>query len=322
MSYSRRTILGRTGLASAAIAGVAHGIGTVGAADANDSSVGRIDGTVTDFGHPIDAATVAFEDASGLDETSAVDESATQDSADTAEIDDDPLATETDDDGSYAQSLDSGSYRMTVTADGYTTATRSVTIDPEDAVTVDIQLDPAWGPEEGMIDLDVTPAGGGSTLPSYVTIYGDEVYEAFAPRGSIPDPTQGGRGFVVSEGWWEIRVSNANGFSDGYKRVYVEAGDTVRPWIELNEGDQTISSTGSLVGQFTDDSGDPIADSTLTIDDDAVPIADDGSFERTVDHGRYEVEATAPGYESKSGTVDIRFARTTELIVTLDPDEQ
>ncbi|MFC4541483.1 carboxypeptidase regulatory-like domain-containing protein [Halosolutus amylolyticus] len=293
MTHSRRTILQRTGLAGTAIVGGATG--TVGASD--DA---RVDGTITDFGSPVAGATVTFDGEGAGSEGE--------------------LTTESDEDGSFSRTLSPGTYTMTVAADGYAEETRSVAVESGDAVTVTVQLDRSWGPGEGELELDVTRRGGGRTIPSYVTVYGDEVYGEYAPRGSIPDPDQHGRGFVVSEGWWEIRVSNVDGYSDGYAAVYVPADETVRPWVQLSAGEETIARMGTIAGRILGGSSVPIADATVTVDGEPIPIAADGTFETDVAHGRHEVEASAPGYEPRRRTVEARFGRTTTLPVRFATD--
>lgn len=54
--------------------------------------------------------------------------------------------------------------------------------------------------------------------------------------------------------------------------------------------------------------GVPVADATVT-------------FELTLEHGRHRIEASAVGYERVSGDVQVKFGRTTELTVTLRPDD-
>ncbi|MCW8172387.1 hypothetical protein D8S78_07135 [Natrialba swarupiae] len=44
----------------------------------------------------------------------------------------------------------------------------------------------------------------------------------------------------MSEGWWEVRITDAAGYDDGYDEVYVEAGETELAWAKLEEGDATI----------------------------------------------------------------------------------
>ena len=291
MTHSRRTVLGRTSLAGAAIVSAMHTVGAVGAADADDA---EIVGTVTDFGVPVADATVTV---------------------------DGDTTTTTDDDGSYSTSLEPGSYAVLVTAAGYDEARTSVVVEPGTTATADVQLDPAWGPGMGDLEVFATPVGGGPTVPSYVTIYGDEEYGIFLPRGAIPDDRSWDRGFLVSEGWWEVRVSSADGYSDGYERIYVEEGETVLAWVELPEGEETISGPGTLNGRIVDNTDEPIDDATLTVDGERIPIDDDGGFERDVDHGRHEVAVTATGYYGKQGVVDVRFARTTNVLVRLDPEQ-
>lgn len=291
MIHSRRTFLERTTVAGATVVGATNAIGTVGASD----DEARVEGTVAEFGHPVEDATVEFDREN-----------------------DDAIATETDEDGAFARSIASGTYVMTVTADGYGDETRSISIGAGETVTANVRLEPTWGSGEGELEVFATKVGGGRTIPCHVTVYGDEVYDTVAPLGSVPDDENWGRGFVVSEGWWEIRVSNADGYSDGYERVYVEDGETAFGWVELSEGEETIPHTGTLAGRLTDASGEPIDDATLAIGGERVSIGADGSFEREVPHGRHEVAASAPGFDSKRGTVEVRFARTTNLSVTLD----
>jgi hypothetical protein len=53
------------------------------------------------------------------------------------------LAVLSDDDGRYEWTLDPGKYEITVSADGYQTQTKNVTVEPGDAAPLDFVLQPS-----------------------------------------------------------------------------------------------------------------------------------------------------------------------------------
>lgn len=287
MVRNRRTFLRRTSVVTAGLLGSANAIGF---ATATESTEGRVEGTVTYFDGPVEDATVAFDD----DITASTDES-----------------------GAYSRSLESGTYEIEVSADGYADVTGTITVPAGDSITADVTLEREWGPETGYLEVYVAPAGGGSTLPSYVTIYGPDEHSIFTYGGTIPDGMRWTNGFRVDEGWWEIRVSNVSGYGDGYEEVYVEGGESTRARVFLPEGDREIPETGTIEGRVTTASGDVISDATVTIGDRRV-FVDEGAFDLELPHGRYDVVATADGYGTQRGDVEVKFGRTTGLTVELE----
>ncbi|WP_440765030.1 carboxypeptidase-like regulatory domain-containing protein [Natronorubrum sp. DTA7] len=123
----------------------------------------------------------------------------------------------------------------------------------------------------------------------------------------------------MNEGWWEIHVSNADGYADGYEEVYVEAGDDTLGWVELTEGENEIPTTGQVDGTVEDVHGTAITGATITVDDHPTVATDEnGAFNLELGHGTHTIEIDADGYESVSGDIGVKFARTSELSVALN----
>ncbi|AEH35362.1 carboxypeptidase regulatory-like domain-containing protein [Halopiger xanaduensis] len=295
MSANRRTLLRRAGIIGT---GLLAGSGTLGPAAADSATAGHIDGTITDFGVPVADATVTLAD--GIDAHTAT----------------------TDEDGSYEIDLEPGTYYHTVTADGYRGATSVVDVAADDPTTANVSLERAWGPGEGELEVFATEVGGGPTIPCDVTIYGDTQYDVTAPLGSVPDGERWNAGFAVAEGWWEVRVTNAEGYDDGYGKAYVAADETAVAVVELRDVDPSGESRelpdfGRFTGTVVGNDEEPIGDATVRADGTRVRTTEDGTFEVELEHGRHTVTVDAPGYESAAATVEVRFARETTGTVSL-----
>lgn len=291
MSNHRRTFLRRTALLGSGLAGAATGTG---AANPDASASARIEGTVRHFGVPVADATVRIGN-----ETS----------------------TATDETGTYALAVENGDYRLEVTAPGYASRSISVDVAAGESVTRDVRLEREWGPGTGELEVSATPAGGGRTIPCEIAVFGDERYDVTASRGSVPDNETWGKGFEVSEGWWEILVTNADGYDDGYQQVLVEDGETAFGWVQLTDGDDEIPETGTVSGSVVDESGTAIDGATVRTDGVRASTGSDGTFELELEHGRHRIAANRAGYKRVAGDVQVKFGRTTELTVTLRSDE-
>lgn len=289
MSNHRRTFLRQTGLVGSGLVGAATGAS---AADTDATTTGRIEGTVTHFGAPVADATVTTDG-----ETS----------------------TETDEPGTYALELEPGEYTLEVTAPGYSRTTSDVAVASGETVTSDFDLQREWGPGVGDLEVSATPVGGGDTVPCEIAVFGDERYDVTAPLGAVPDGERWDRGFEVSEGWWEVLVTNADGYSDGYQEVLVEDGDAAFAWVELADGDDEIPETGRIDGTVVDERGAPVDDATVLTDGAWVSV-DDGEFVLELEHGTHRLVTDSEGYERVAGDVQVKFGRTTELTVRLRSD--
>ncbi|MFP8954155.1 carboxypeptidase-like regulatory domain-containing protein [Natrialbaceae archaeon A-arb3/5] len=288
MRHNRRTILRRAGLAGAALLGGAGTVGTTGVVAEFDG--GRLRGTITHFGEPVEDAEISVE---GDSET-------------------------TDEDGAYELEAEPGRTDLVVDADGYAEWTRRVDLAAGETETVDASLYRTWGDDTGELQVYATPVGGGETIPCHIRVYGDEEYYATTREGAVPDNYDWERGFRVSEGWWEVRVTDAAGYSDGYAEVYVDAGETELAWAELKDGSERISSVGTVRGTVMDERGNAVDGATVRLGDESVPVDENGAFETTLEHGRHPVRADADGYETRYGTVVVKFGRTSDLTVTLE----
>ncbi|WP_049926920.1 carboxypeptidase regulatory-like domain-containing protein [Halopiger goleimassiliensis] len=270
--------------------------GTVDGDDEGDGSddgtgAGEIRGTVTHFGEPVPNATVSLSPGS---------------------------ETTTDDDGTFELESTASVADLAVSADGYVDLRRRIPLDEAATADLALHLEREWGPGTGDLEVFATPVGGGSTIPCRVTVYGDETYAADAPNGSIPDGDTWDRGFEVADGWWEVRVSEADGYSDGYAEVYVGGDETENAWVQLAEGDAEIPSTGRVRGTVVDADGNRIDDATVLVDGDPVAV-ENGTVEVDLEHGRHPIVATADGYERSRGSATVRFGRTTDITVSLEP---
>ncbi|WP_226479485.1 carboxypeptidase-like regulatory domain-containing protein [Natrinema amylolyticum] len=289
MSNYRRTFLQRTALVGSGLIGAATGVGAADTDSTGATGSARIEGTVTHFGRPVADATVTADENS----------------------------TRTDESGSYSLEIDRGEYTLSVTAPGYASRSIAVNVADGETVSMDVGLEREWGPGSGDLEVSATPVGGGRTIPCEITVFGDERYGVTAPLGSAPDGENWEKGFQVSEGWWEILVTNAEGYSDGYQEVLVEDGETAFGWVQLAEGDDEIAETGRIDGTVVDETGTPVDGATVWTDGARTAVDDDGEFELELEHGRHRIVTTAAGYERVAGDVQVKFGRTTGLTVTL-----
>jgi hypothetical protein len=291
MSTHRRAFLRRTLLVGSGLVGAAT---SASAADPDATADARIEGTVRHFGAPVADATVTIDGVT---------------------------STRTDDTGTYGLALAPGEYDLGVAAPGYASRAGAIDVPNGGTVTREFDLEREWGPGIGELEVSATPAGGGRTIPCEINVFGDERYGVTAPRGSVPDNETWGKGFEVSEGWWEILVTNAEGYSDGYQQVLVEDGDPAFGWVQLADGTERIPETGTLTGSVVDETGAAIESATVRTDGVRASTGSDGTFELDLEHGKHRIAATAAGYERVAGTVQVKFGRTTELTVGLRIDE-
>ncbi|MXV62507.1 PEGA domain-containing protein [Natronorubrum sp. JWXQ-INN-674] len=300
MQPNRRTFIQRSSLVTAGLLGTASTTNAAGAASVTSEETGHVEGTITYGDHPLADIDVLFSDE---------------------------YSAETDGSGSYERDLEPGWYTLTVAADGYATETQTIEVTTDETVTVDFGLEREWGPGEGEFDVYVTEVGGGPTLECLVTIYGNgEEHSVVAPGGTIPDGDKWERGFVVPEGWWEIRVSGIDDYGDGYDEVYVEEDGFTRSRIQVPDEDRTIHHNGWVTGTVTDDADEPIPEARVTVIDDTTRTATttattsaDGEFTIELDHGEYMMVVEADGYEPGRTDAVVRFGRLTEQHVTLEP---
>lgn len=287
MSNYRRQVLQRTALIGSGLFATASGIAAVAGSETDG---GRLEGTVTHFGTPVTEATVAADDG-----TEAA----------------------TDETGAYTLALDPGEYTLTVTAPGYAPVSTAVAVAGNETPTREFALEREWGPGTGELEVFATPVGGGSTIPCAITVFGADRYDVTAPRGSVPDGDRWESGFDVSEGWWEILVTDAEGYSDGYREVLVEDGETAFGWVQLEAGDDEIPETGRIEGRVVDPNGTAVTDATVRTGSERVSVDEEGEFDLELEHGRHRVVIDATGYRHVVGDVQVKFGRTTELNVTV-----
>ncbi len=297
MHADRRTFIQRSSLVTAGLFAAAGSTNVVGAAS-QPAETGRVEGRLTYGGLPVEDVTVTFD---GERDTQSASN------------------------GSYDQALEPGTYTLAVDADGYVRDSREIEVESEGAVTADFDLQREWGPGEGELDVAVIEEGGGSTIESRVTVYGNgEEHSVIAPDGRVPDEDRWTRGFVVSEGWWEVRVSDVDGYGDGYDEVYVEADESVRSLVELPTEARTIHGDGWLSGTVTDDDGEPIPNAMVRIKTDRStmiePTTEAGEFTVELPHGQYTLDISEDGYERLETDVAVRFGRVTERDVTLEAE--
>lgn len=300
MHADRRTFVRRSMVATAGLL-AAGSAGAVSAADEPADGMGRVQGHLRYGGVPVaDGAdiAVAFDDGASLDAS---------------------------DGGRYERDLEPGSYTLTVDADGYATETEDVTVEAGETTTADFDLEREWGPAEGELEVAVVEPGGGSTLETRVTIFGDGAeHSAVAPGGRLPDGDRWTRGFEVPEGWWEVHAAGVDGYGDGFAEVYVAADESVRALVELSDEERTIARRGQVTGTVTDGDGQPIPDATVRLRGDrstsVETTTEDGTFVADLAHGQYALEAFADGHERVETTVAVRFGRITERDVTLEAE--
>ncbi|OVE84820.1 carboxypeptidase-like regulatory domain-containing protein [Natronolimnobius baerhuensis] len=238
---------------------------------------------------------------------------------------DEETSTETASNGRYEQELEPGTYTVTVDEGGYVADSEEIELEAGDTTSVNFDLEREWGPEEGEIEVAIVEPGGGSTLESRVTLFGNgETHSAIAPDGWVPDGDYWTRGFVVPEGWWEVHAEGVDGFGDGYEEVYVEPNKTVRAVVELGSEPRPISKNSLITGTITDEDDEPISDAMVRLRDDTSTMIErvdtDGQFELEHDPGQYTLEVFADGYDRAETDVVARFGRMVEPEITLEAD--
>lgn len=296
MQPTRRTVIQRSSLVTAGLLGTAGTTNATATTPAPSDEAGRVEGTITYGSLPVEQIEVMF---------------------------DDEYSTETSPNGSYEQELEPGTYVLSVRADGYVDETRKIEVTADETTVANLELEREWGPNEGEFSVYVTEVGGGSTMESRVTIYGNgEEHSVIAPGGTIPDGDLWQRGFVVTEGWWEIRVSGIDGYGDGYDEVYVEAEESTRSRIEVPDEERTIHDNGWVAGTVTDADNKPIPETMVRVAGERSTMitttAETGKFDAELAHGQYTMDVTADGYESVETDIAVRFGRITERDVTLE----
>ncbi|NGM69901.1 carboxypeptidase regulatory-like domain-containing protein [Natronolimnobius sp. AArcel1] len=297
MHANRRTFIRRSSAATAGLFGVAAATPTA-TADEPADDMALVEGQLRYGESPAGDVTVAF---------------------------DEDTSTETASNGRYDQELEPGTYTVAVDEGGYVADTEEIELEAGDTTSVTFDLEREWGPEEGEIEVAIVEPGGGSTLESRVTIFGNgETHSVVAPNGRLPDGERWTTGLVVPEGWWEIHVEGVEGYGDGYEEVYVEAGEDVRALIDLAEQPRPISKTALVSGEITDEDGDPVDDATVRLRGERstrVETTDeDGEFDAKLEHGQYTLDVFADGYDRAETDVVARFGRMVEPEITLETD--
>ena len=297
MHPNRRTVIQRSSLVTAGLLATS-GTTNVAGATSQSEETGRVEGRLTYGGLPVEDITVTFDGQHDTDSTS---------------------------NGSYEQGLEPGTYTLAVDTDGYVAESAEITVGAGETVTADFDLRREWGPGEGELEVAVIEEGGGSTIDSRVTIYGNgEEHSAIAPGGRVPDNDRWRRGFVVSEGWWEIRASDADGYGDGYDEVYVEADESARSLVELPDDERTIHPDGWVSGTVADEAGEPIPNAMVRFRSDRSTMiertSEAGEFTVEIPHGQYTLDVSEAGYERLETDVAVRFGRMTDQDVTLEAE--
>ncbi|QSW99383.1 carboxypeptidase-like regulatory domain-containing protein [Haloterrigena alkaliphila] len=295
MNSNRRRFLQRSSLVTAGLL-TATGTANADARRSGSAATGRVAGTITYGPQPVADVTVTLDGERG---------------------------TKTEENGSFELDVGPGTYALAARADGYADETREIEVTADETTRVDLRLDREWGPGEGELEVAVVEPGGGSTLESRVTIYGNgEEHSTIAPAGSIPDGDHWNRGFAVAEGWWEVRASAVDGYGDGYAEVYVDPDATTLAIVEGTEEDRQIHRNGWVDGIITDADGRPVPDAVVRFLDDRSTMitmsSDDGRFEAELAHGQYAMDVDADGYERAETDVAVRFGRITTRDVTLE----
>ncbi|SDJ60062.1 carboxypeptidase regulatory-like domain-containing protein [Natronorubrum texcoconense] len=297
MHSDRRTFIQRSSLVTAGLLATAGTTNAVGATSQSEET-GRVEGRLAYGGTPVEDVTVTFDGEHDTDSAS---------------------------NGSYERELVPGTYTLAVDSNGYVADSEEINLEAGETVTADFDLRREWGPDKGELEVAVIEDGGGSTIDSRVTIYGNgEEHSVIAPGGRVPDNDRWRRGFVVAEGWWEVRASDADGYGDGYDEVYVEADESVRSLVELPDDERTIHPDGWVSGTVADESGEPIPNAMVRLKSDRSTMiertSETGEFTVELPHGQYTLDVSESGYERLETDVAVRFGRVTEQDVTLEAE--
>ncbi|QSW84759.1 carboxypeptidase regulatory-like domain-containing protein [Natrinema longum] len=194
--------------------------------------------------------------------------------------------------------------------------------DAADIVENDIQpnLNSAADQLEALEDDDPTPTVG--TIEGTVSDTDSEpIANATVTVGDEQTTTDDNGSYAIDleEGEYTLEVS-ADEYESTSETVTVDADGTTTVDVSL-EGDDGGSdpapSVGTVTGTVTDEDGEPIADATISADDETVTTADDGSYELELEDGEYTLEITADGYEDASETVSVDADTTVTVDVTL-----
>ncbi|MDF9745116.1 carboxypeptidase regulatory-like domain-containing protein [Natrinema salsiterrestre] len=78
-------------------------------------------------------------------------------------------------------------------------------------------------------------------------------------------------------------------------------------------------ATGTVEGTVTDADGDPISGATVTVGNETVTTAEDGTYAVDLEAGEYTLEISAEGYQDASEEVAVEAGATTTADVTLEP---
>ncbi len=221
------------------------------------------------------------------------------------------LSAETDSQGAYSiEDLSPDTYEVTASAEGYVSATKTVTVEDGQTADADFALD-AVQPETGTVNGTVTDADSGQAIAgATIELNGTETTTDSLGEYSIED---------VSPGTYTV-TARAEGYVSTTKTVAVEGGETAIADFSLNP-DLVL---GTLTGTVSDSgTGSGIAGASVFVQGDgfSTSTSTDSSGTYTINDipvGTYTVTASADDYESESVETAIAEGDNT-LNFNLDP---
>jgi|GEM_PF-4917638 len=203
--------------------------------------------------------------------------------------------------GGYSKTVATGTYDVQVSASGYATQTKQVSVGPNGTATTALALQQA-----GTIQGTVT-ADDGSQLSGMSVMAWDQ--SSGSPVGTTQTGPSGGYSLSVAGGTYDVIAYDSGGtYEDTFEiDVSVSAGSTTTQDLTMS----AAPPTGTLTGTVTGPNGNPVSGTTVEAVDssyrnfNSTTTDAQGQYSMTVPRGTYEVSTSSASYAN-----DVRAAVT------------